>query len=327
MGPHNAVIAGAWFLLRELELATARVSHVEVAPDEKWVRWRLPASKTDARALGVSRTHFCACSEANGSGCAVHAVVKQLRFLRLAFPRGWLRPEDLLLFPSEAGEACTKASMTATFCHAGVLLGVVEPANGSERISGHSLRVTGAQGLTRLGIDLWAVQLIGRWGSDTVRAYVREVQLERASHWASRAARAPDIDDLVNTVLERANEAGAWSSQRPAPPELSARHAQLQASLTAPFQELVEAEGSNGVAYTVVENPLSAIWHAIGRRGDGAEAQVSLCGWRFGSAQPVDQDSLPATWHNLCAKCFPRLRDTRKSRCRSELRGQNGGSA
>merc|ERR1712051_1097219 len=50
--------------------------------------------------------------------------------------------------------------------------------DGSSRVSGHTLRVTGAQGLTRLGFPLWAVQLLGRWGSDTVKAYVGAAALD-----------------------------------------------------------------------------------------------------------------------------------------------------
>ena len=45
-------------------------------------------------------------------------------------------------------------------------LGVhLESADGSEFISGHTLNVTGAQGLVRLGLDLWAIQLVCRLGA------------------------------------------------------------------------------------------------------------------------------------------------------------------
>ena len=63
-----------------------------------------------------------------------------------------------------------------------------EALNGSERVSGHSLRVTGAQGLTRAGLDLWHVQLLGMWGSDTVRDYVRGAALGTSATWARRVA-------------------------------------------------------------------------------------------------------------------------------------------
>ena len=42
---------------------------------------------------------------------------------------------------------------------------------GHERVSGHTLRVSGAQGLARMGVEQWSVQLLGRWGSEAVRGY------------------------------------------------------------------------------------------------------------------------------------------------------------
>ena len=59
--------------------------------------------------------------------------------------------------------------MTATIRAAALHLGsdLVSP-DGTERVSGHSLRVTGAQGLARLGLDAWSIQLLGRWGSAAV---------------------------------------------------------------------------------------------------------------------------------------------------------------
>ena len=55
VGPACAMVAGAWFLMREVELATTRAHLVslEKGPDgEDVVRWHLPASKTDVEARG-----------------------------------------------------------------------------------------------------------------------------------------------------------------------------------------------------------------------------------------------------------------------------------
>ena len=73
--------------------------------------------------------------------------------------------KDFPLFPTASGAPCSKEAMSATFVQAALRLGVETlSADGSEIVSGHSLRVTGAQGLARLGLDTWAIQLIGRWG-------------------------------------------------------------------------------------------------------------------------------------------------------------------
>ena len=72
--------------------------------------------------------------------------------------------------------------MTQTIVKAAQLLEAPTiTADGSEIVSGHSLRVSGAQGLARLGLDTWAIQLLGRWGSDRVRGYIREVQADLES--------------------------------------------------------------------------------------------------------------------------------------------------
>ena len=91
-----------------------------------------------------------------------------LKFLRAAYPsivEGDSFSKDFPLFPSEDGSVCSKEAITETFRAAARCVGVplVSP-DGSEKISGHTLRVTGAQGLARLGLDLWAIQLFGRWG-------------------------------------------------------------------------------------------------------------------------------------------------------------------
>ena len=72
--------------------------------------------------------------------------------------------------------------MADTIIEAGRLLGVPRSSpDGSERITGHSLRVTGAQGLVMRGWDLWTVQLHGRWGSDVVSRYVQDSPLIAAA--------------------------------------------------------------------------------------------------------------------------------------------------
>ena len=71
-----------------------------------------------------------------------------------------------------------------------------------QKVAGHSLRVTEAQGLAKLGLDTWAIQLLGRWGSGRVRGYIREVQLERSSLWATEASKRIELETLVHKILE-----------------------------------------------------------------------------------------------------------------------------
>ena len=114
-----------------------------------------------------------------------HAMKMQLGRLRRLFPDRWngaVPDSDLPLFPTIEGEVVTKDAMTATIVEAGKKLGVATSTpDGSSKLTGHSLRVTGAQSLARAGLEVWASQLLGRWGSQSVLGYVREVPLELSS--------------------------------------------------------------------------------------------------------------------------------------------------
>ena len=178
---------------------------------------------------------------------------------------------------------------------------------------GHSLRVTGAQGLARLGLDLWAIQLFGRWDTEAVQGYVRLVSLEHTALQTTHAARSRELAALVTdvtaegggteTVLEQAvsQSLPVWVSTTsglseplwlevvaasPLPPVL-------------PWVRNASRHGSRGVFH------LSSVPLEGARLGD----LKSRCGWRFGHiASMVTQSSPPRPWEfffvcKRCAKC------------------------
>ena len=126
--------------------------------------------------------------------------------LKRRFPASWkdgVPDDDLPLFPSEDGEVVAKDRMALAIMEAAQRLGSpLETPDGSSKVTGHSLRVSGAQGLARAGMDVWAIQLLGRWGSSVVLDYVREVPLEAASTWASRVARSDTIDVVKDSSIK-----------------------------------------------------------------------------------------------------------------------------
>merc|ERR1711884_646818 len=140
----------------------------------------LPASKNDAAAFGAYRAHRCHCLRSVTVMCPAHAVADQLQFLARAFPHRFSdgRPAlDLPLFPSASGAVVEKVAMTATIVAGGRALGVRDNVDGTLKLTGHSLRSTGAQGLISIGWRPDAVQLQGRWQSETVRIYTRDAAL------------------------------------------------------------------------------------------------------------------------------------------------------
>ena len=324
--PRNALTTGCWWLLREIELATLRASLVDVgtnAAGQPTVSITLAASKSDPAALGVARSHRCRCAEvASQVGCPAHVVLDQLAFLRRQWPAAWVdgRPRrDLPLFPGLAGKACSKPAVVGTIVAAAVSLGIpLADADGSTRISGHSLRVSGAQGLARAGFPLWSIQLMGRWGSEAVKQYVGDTALDVFVE--SRPATAhPDLTDL-GELMESLGRTGATADRRSVRPTDRASDRpplridtdiveQLLSDLVAPWKLEVEAalqqelrlllaraEASPPKRPTLtdsatetdqmwVQNSRTRVWHRSGvgpSSGQPSRHWSAICGWAYG---------------------------------------------
>ena len=152
LSPRNFVVLGSWFMMREVEAAHTLASNVSVKLDDLGkprVEWFLPVSKTDQEAVGALRVHGCSCTSAVDRSCPGHAAWDQLTFLKERFgvKKGEVvvLPVGLPMFPNVEGEMCHKDAMTETIVAAAKHLDVdLALADGSSRVSGHSLRVTGA---------------------------------------------------------------------------------------------------------------------------------------------------------------------------------------
>ena len=161
LNPRAAILMGAWWLCRELELSSSRARMVELLVSEAGVptvRWHLPASKTDTMATGMGRSLCCCCGTVGRAGCPAHCLWDHLLYLEHAFPERFVQGVANwdLLFPTSEGEVVPKPAMVKTIIAAAGFLKVpLEAPDGSERVSGHSLRVSGAQGLACMGWDLW----------------------------------------------------------------------------------------------------------------------------------------------------------------------------
>ena len=150
VGSGAAMVLGAWFMMREVELSTTRACLVKIegtGVDMK-VHWSLPVSKNDTEAVGVSRTHGCSCGSSRSSSCPAHAAQRQMARLLRLFPEKFkegMPEENLLMFPSADGTVVAKEDMVSTIEVAAKFLEVaLVSADGGERISGHTLRGAGA---------------------------------------------------------------------------------------------------------------------------------------------------------------------------------------
>ena len=70
----------------------------------------------------------------------------------------------------------------------------------NEHVTGHSMRPSGAQFLARAGLDTYTIQILGRWGSNTVEQYVREAVVSEAASRARASQLARTLDHMAGDV-------------------------------------------------------------------------------------------------------------------------------
>ena len=206
-------------MLREVELSLARIHHLSFSRGPLGfleVTWLLPASKMDPGAVGISRAHGCSCGtcvlgappaslDDSASSlplsltlCPTRAAARQVlhaqelrSLLSTSDPFGpWSLQGEFPLFPTLAGLTLDKVAVVGTVVEAARGLGIphTDP-DGRERFGGHSLRVGGAQSLSRAGIESRDIALLARWGSSTVLEYIQDAPLGRSHLVAGRAVR------------------------------------------------------------------------------------------------------------------------------------------
>ena len=340
------MVTGTWWLLREVELSTLRACLVETSTTPEGlpvVALTLPASKTDQRACGVARGHRCRCSEvASPVACPAHAVMDQLLFLRRQFPSQWhgqRAADDLPLFPQRSGRACSKPAMVGTIASAAGRLQVpLANPDGTTRVSGHSLRVGGAQGLARRGFPTWSIQLMGRWGTETVKQYIGDAALDVFTGPAAATGQTPDATDLTDFIAAAARlsetSAEARGGQRrrlPRTPQDSVEEqfGQLAGALRVELAGAVAQEVRLELAAraravppppntmdqgTATETPdptvwaqnvRTEVWHIVSLgpgSGHPSPQWASHCGWSFGVSGGFALEQ-PAPGDELCKRC------------------------
>ena len=342
VGPRNAIICGSWWLLRELELSGLRACLATIDDAAlPTATLLLPASKADITAQGASRSHACVCAGgAPRPDCPVHSLWDQLLLLRRLFGSQFVDgapPRDMPLFPRRDGKPATKAAMVATieFAARALRVDMVSP-DGSRRVSGHSLRPTGAVGLTQLGLDVWTVQLLGRWGSSVVCQYVNESSTSREaaaarSHQVGRTLRdvaaagsasfsADDLRDFTADEVLRVlrvwtpnltkeikesilpDLVAAVEAQRIAPDGASSSSSDTEPAEAAEPAQPEHQQASDltariaSVSTNRVHKILIGPAHSLNK-----SSWVCYCGWKFGAGAFRD-----ATPEDLaCRKCGP----------------------
>jgi hypothetical protein len=259
--PVRCTLLSIIFLLREIELSCAKFVDWTFDHALLEVSWNLTASKSDPKALGTLRTWGCLCSTPS-LPCPYHLAVSQHTWLA-GFARVLgLEVSELPLFPSIAGLHCQKASVVATFEHLAVCCDQPLLSSAGLRLfGGHSARVTGAQSLAALGIDIQKLRILARHSGDAILRYVGESPLRSiTSDVASSSAGPPRPSQLAASQLARVHELLTEQSKR---------------------MDALSVLVTSCPDRVFVQNVLTSVLHSA-RPGDG---ERTACGWFIGPAQ------------------------------------------
>ena len=164
--------------------------------------------------------------------------------------------------------------------------------------------MSGAQGLTRLGFPLWSVQLLGRWCSDTVKAYVGTAALDIFSE--NVPEHVPQVSLDLSAVAELPQDAPTTDRPPVAPPltrdEIERLVAQRAGDLRSELLDALVAEvrlqllrravparstvdQAASTCEPLVRNSRTKCLHVCAIAPESGRPQAewtSLCGWDFG---------------------------------------------
>ena len=195
-----------WWLLRGIEAAGAKMHHVwrQATSTANTTYFTLPIQKNDTTGMCVSRGHNCVCERNHTNPICPHcAMIRHEKRVRTLFPRS----DTVPFIPEPDGSHPAKQTIIDIFRRAieytGTQLERPGPdGRGIHRFSEHVCRVSGAQFLTRLGYNIDAVQLIGRWGSDAIKRYIQDSPLMRPQQ-VTQISAEEHIRTLVKDQMTR----------------------------------------------------------------------------------------------------------------------------
>lgn len=293
--PGRAVLLASWWLLREKEAAQAKRMHIRLDEHAKTISWRLPSSKTDQAALGAVRVHSCSCTIGRSPICPYHLMVDQLQAIE-ADP---LAP----IFPTGGGASATKIGWADTFQAIAAELGIpLHHPNGARIFTGHSARVTGARHLASTNVELWRIQLFGRWGSSVFLHYIQDapnVQMQTLALESSASLSIQQAQAQLGSLLRQIEDIK---------PQVARVQADMEHDCEAALGEIAPVSGSEPwVLNTSHAGKLhrALVWD----KSINPKSWRTRCGWNFASHSAdytMYESHLGGPQHvPKCLKCFP----------------------
>ena len=298
--------------------------------DEKarTVTWFLPASKTDPRGLGKTRSWGCVCNVGEREPCPYHSMVKHHKDSLLHFGRKATTaspvelPVGLTVFPTLNGGVVAKEAMVSTINEIAKRCGHdITNIDGTKKFTGHFYRVLGARHMASKGIQITVIQLMARWQSDVVLRYVRDAPLETITQEYRTGCVEQNLQKLIENFNAQSRESLDSILKLSIP-----NFEDIKEELVCLTQRVVEVEQAgyvcNGPIDTgKVHKPML----------EGLSVNASLwkckCGFKHGLANGVVRcKELPDDWRRICSMCLPVETTNRKSLSTEERVEDNSSS-
>ena len=199
--------------------------------------------------------------------------------------------------------AATKQGWAHTFQWIAIQLGL-NPShqNGARRFTGHTARATGAVHLASTQVELWRVQLFGRWGSEVFLHYIREAPVEQLDKLALETSVHISLETAkseLQQLLRRQDQGLSTSVACPTEDMLQDCEAAL-ADIAPPKSTDAAIRNRNG----------GKIHRAL-VHGDDIHPRdwKTRCSWKFGNSHTLfDVVPIPDSSTHCCRKCFPEFR-------------------
>ena len=318
--PKETVILGSFFMTREIELTAANLGDFTWHEEERTVVWLLPASKTDTKAKGTRRSWGCVC------GSSSSALPSPCPYCASVIIRRWHVQQDcspgVPFFCTLGGARVTKDAAVKTFRLLAEWCGQEVMHDGVFLIGGHTLRVTGAQHMAALGIEVYLIQLMGRWGWAMVMRYVAEAPLlkvtdayrnkalGRSLHEACREKvmeiSSADDDEAIQAIKRECDKLKTTMEEQ------AAELGMLRTMVSDDVEKLksdLQLLSSRDIAFIKRTDIDDAKWHpVVVQHPEPPKRWRTECGWRFAGASytSTGTSSWPDPQCNFCRRVIRR---------------------
>ena len=306
--PGRSSLLASWWLLREIEASQARRGHITIDMWACKVTWRLPSSKTDWKALGAERSHKCCCEFTLAEACPYHAMVEHLKYVPM--------DPEAFIFVTEEGGQCSKSGWSGTFQEIATKLGLpIMSQNGLRLFTGHSARATGAMYMAATNVELWRIQMFGRWGSEAFLGYIRDAPISQLDDLAAESTAKLSIQmaklELKDLLRQVESYKESLAGVIAVPDETMLRDCEATAEVFPPEHDEMELP-----APTMVRNRMTGGKVHITFDRDNEHhprERRTKCAWHF-ARNSTDYEFVEQCEDSLkCRRCFPEMKHAKRS--------------